>query len=543
MDPKEILNFCFEKGILMDKDTFNMFKDTNDVNSVKFILEKVKEATHQKIITREVITGNRESLNKVLQSLPKEKQKRFEKLKISLGMSIEISKEDTDTRENGIDILPDSEKREFSITNAERNNFQVNNTEGNNPKVKILSRFPFSRKKLEMSDFNNFFRSRFSGLKMILENNPRLENLISIDKIFGINQKFSIIGMVYDKRTTKNKNIIFEVEDLTGKIKVVVTQKNKEQFKMAENVALDSVMGFSGSGNKEILFANEVVFPDAGLLEKKKAPVEESVVFISDIHVGSKNFKEENFLNFIDYLNGKIGDTDESEKIKYLFVVGDLVAGVGVYPNQEKELFIKDIEAQYTKFAEYISKIRNDITIVIIPGNHDCVRLMEPQPLLDEKYAWTLYNLKNVLFTSNPSIVNIGSTEKFPGFNILMYHGFSYPYYAHNIPSLIEEKAGQFPDKVMKYLLKNRHLAPTHTSVQHSPSEQDHLIINPIPDIFVSGHVHKNTASYHNNILVLSTSCWEDLMPYQEKMGFESDYCKVPLFNLKTGKLKILDFE
>ena len=31
-------------------------------------------------------------------------------------------------------------------------------------------------------------------------------------------------------------------------------------------------------------------------------------------------------------------------------------------------------------------------------------------------------------------------------------------------------------------------------------------------------------------------------MPYQEKMGFKSDYCKVPMFNLKTREVKILDF-
>ncbi|GAJ02932.1 unnamed protein product, partial [marine sediment metagenome] len=85
--------------------------------------------------------------------------------------------------------------------------------------------------------------------------------------------------------------------------------------------------------------------------------------------------------------------------------------------------------------------------------------------ILDEKYAWPLYNLKNVILTGNPTYVNIGTKKNFSGFDVLTYHGFSYVFYANNIPSLIE-KGLDAPEKVMAYLLKNRHLAPTHTSVQ-----------------------------------------------------------------------------
>jgi hypothetical protein len=33
------------------------------------------------------------------------------------------------------------------------------------------------------------------------------------------------------------------------------------------------------------------------------------------------------------------------------------------------------------------------------------------------------------------------------------------------------------------------------------------------------------------------------MTPYQEKFGNMPDHCKVPMFNLKTRKIKILDFE
>ena len=247
-------------------------------------------------------------------------------------------------------------------------------------------------------------------------------------------------------------------------------------------------------------------------------------------------------MKFIDYLNGKLPNTPEVKKIKYLFIVGDLVTGVGNYPNQEQDLEILDIEEQFLGIVELLKKIRKDIKIIISPGNHDGVRLMEPQPLFDEKYAWPLYDLENVILTKNPSTLNIGAGDSFSGFNILCYHGFSYFYYSGSISHLIKQKASNKPELIMKYLLKNRHLAPTHASVQYFPSEDFHFI-KTVPDIFVSGHLHKSGISYYNNILVISTSCWEGMTPYMEKMGSEPDFCKVPMVNLKTRAVKVLDFE
>ncbi len=535
MSSKEILSFCFEKGILIDKEILNLFGETNDVDSIKLILERITGYTQKKIITKNVFDENKEKVTQFFSTLPTENQKKLEKLKISLGLSIEISKEKVEPLTT-LHLLPQNKQEEILHPHSQKEN------EEDFSNVKIVSQIPSFGKKIEVKDFFRYFRQRFIDIRKILQEHSELDNLVSVNKISRSNQRISIIGIVYSKKITKNNNILLEVEDLTGKIKVLVTQNKKEVYQKAEDITLDSIIGFKGSGNNDILFVNEIVFPDAAIPERKKSPVEENILFISDLHIGSKNFMAKNFLKFIDYLNGKVPDTPEVEKIKYLFIVGDLIGGVGVYPNQEKELKIKDLEAQYSRVAELLNKIRKDIKIIILPGNHDCVRLMEPQPVLDEKYAWPLYNLKNVILTGNPSLINVGAKENFPGFNILGYHGFSYHYYANNIPSLISEGASNSPDKIMKYLLKNRHLAPTYTSIQHAPLENDELVIKNVPDIFVSGHTHKNSVSYYNNVLIISNSCWEEIMPYQEKMGFESDYCKVTMFNLKTRKVKILDF-
>ena len=550
---KEILEFCLEKGILLDKEVLSLFNEISDMESLKLIIEKIKSNTSQKIITREIFNKNKEQVSRFFLDLPKEKQKNLEKLKIKLGLSIEISREQINTVQCTPEIRgkmfqssasTQSVKREQEVLEGKTKPvFELTKPKIEFGNVKIVSQnFPQS-KKLEVKDFVNYFKNRLSSMRNILQEHSELNNLVSINKISGNRQGISIIGIVSDKRLTKNKNIIFDVEDLTGKIKVLVNENKKELFEKAGEISLDSVVGFNCSGSREIVFVNDIVFPESVLPERKKSPAEEYALFIGDLHFGSKRFLEKGFLKFIDYLNGKVENTPEVEKIKYLFVVGDLVTGVGVYPDQEKDLEINDLEEQFSRLAELLRKIRKDIKIILCAGNHEGVRLMEPQPLLDEKYAWELYEMENVVMTNNPATLNVGAVEGFSGFDVLTYHGFSFPYYAGNVNSLVKLRAMNQPELIMKYLLKNRHLAPTHASVQYFPSEQDFHLIKNVPDIFVAGHTHKSGVSYYNNVLLISVSSWEGMTPYQEKFGNEPDHCKVPMFNLKTRAVKILDFE
>ena len=524
MNVQEILKFCLERGFLLDKEVLGLFNETSDEESVKLIIEKIKDSTNQRIITKSLFNQNRDKVFQILSALPKEHQQQLEGLKIKLGLSIEISREVS------------KEEKEKKNSSGNQPNFEMTD-------VKVLSSPLIRTKKLEVADFTKHFRNRVSDMKIILQENSSLKNLVSINKLSGSRQNLSIIGIVSSKSITKNKNILFDIEDLTGRIKVLIGPSNKPLYEKAEEICLDSVLGFSGFGNREIIFCSEIVFPEASLPERKKSPFDENVLFLGDIHYGSSLFLEDKFLKFIDYLNGKVPNTPEAEKIKYLFLVGDIIAGVGTYPSQEKELKIKDIEEQFIGLTQLLSKIRKDIKIIISPGNHDGVRLMEPQPLLSEKYAWSIHNLKNVILTGNPANVNIGAKGNFSGFDILTYHGVSYHYYANTIPKLIHEGGQNSPNKIMAYLLQNRHLAPSHTSVQYYPSEEDFLMIKKIPDILVSGHTHKSAIAYYNNILTISTSSWESKTSYQEKMGNHPDFCKVPIFNLKTRTIKILDFE
>ncbi|MEK6945706.1 MAG: metallophosphoesterase [Nanoarchaeota archaeon] len=516
MDAKEILKFCLERGFLVDQEVLNMLSGESDIDSVKLMIERIKLHTQKKIITKDLFVQNQDKAGEFFLTLPEENQQKLEKLKIKLGLSIEISKEVSVSAEKTISEDDDSKGE-----------------------VKILSLSGALGKKFGAGDFVNYFRGRFSEMKGFLQDHPLLENLVSIDKISGVRHGISVIGMVYDKRATKNQNIILDIEDSTGTTKVLINKDKAELLKKAEEIALDSVIGFKCSGSREMLFVNDIIFPEAMLLEKRKSLIEEYALFVSDVHYGGKNFMKNNFMRFIEYLNS---DDPEVAKIKYIFFIGDLVAGVGVYPNQERDLTVVDLEDQYTGIAELLGKIPKRITLIVSTGDHEGVRIMEPQPLYDEKHAWALHQMDNVILTENPALTSIGVRKDFSGIKVLSYHGHSYPFYANSVPRLMKMKAMNYPEKIMEYLLKHRHLAPTHGSTQYFPNKDAHMI-REIPDIFVSGHTHKSGVTYFNNVLIISCSCWETLTSYQEKMGNLPDHCKVPLVNLKTRAVKILDFE
>ena len=288
---KEILGFCLKKGLLIDKETLSLFSGTTDVESAKLIIEKIKEHTDSRIITKSIFYQYKDKVDEFLSGFPDEKREGIKKLKIELGLSIEILSEERRLAKNKINpegfSIDASPKKELEKQEEKEESF-----------VKIVSTHHPIGKKFEVGDFIKYYRNRFSEMRGILQERPELTNLVSINKISGSKQAMSIIGMVSDKKVTKNKNLILEVEDSTGKIKVIVGSNKRETFERAENICLDSVLGFKGSGSREVFFANEIFFPDVPLFDKKFAPVEEYALFISDIHVGSKLFLENNFLNF-----------------------------------------------------------------------------------------------------------------------------------------------------------------------------------------------------------------------------------------------------
>ena len=413
--------------------------------------------------------------------------------------------------------------------------------------VHIIKSYDEPGKKRGIKDFVAHYKHRYIFASGLLRHRPELQNVISIHRLKGKqpSEQIALIGLVYDKYVTKQGNVILTLEDPTGSYSVFINKEGPLKD-ILPYVTFDEVIGVSGSVKNNLLFANSLFFPDVSYDHKPKTTTDDvCAVFISDVHVGSRLFLEKEFLRFIDWLNGKTGNETQralAQKVKYLFVVGDVIDGVGVYPGQESELLIKDIYDQYRRVKELLSFIREDIQIIMCPGNHDAVRIAEPQPRMNQ-FSEVLSGLKNLTLVSNPATVAVHKDEHNEGVDVLMYHGFSYDYYAASVEPIRAGGAYDRVDLIMKYLLQKRHLAPSHTSTQYVPSmTEDSLLIEKVPDIFVSGHVHKSSVNTYNGVLLVGCSCWQAKTGFQEKMGHHPDPGRVPVVNLKTRDVTIINF-
>ena len=403
--------------------------------------------------------------------------------------------------------------------------------------VKLLSDIRFLSRKVEVRDFVQHFRGRYEILRDRLAG--KIENLSSLRRIGRNSGVYGIVVMVIGKRMTKNKNLLIEVEDLTGRSVVLVNRDKKDLFNEAKGLMLDDVVGFRVSGSSDMLFANEIVFPDVELEEEKFGEVDEYIAFGGDFHVGSKNFLEGNVLRFVDWLNGNVGDERQkgiARKVRYLVLAGDMIDGVGVYTGQDKGLSIGDIKGQYRKVGEILGKIRGDVEIVMCAGQHDAVWVGEPQRVVSEKWAKSLYNIKNLKLVPNPSLVDIG------GFKVLMYHGASINRFIDEINEIRVEFGHRSPTRVVREMLKRGHLAPTHGIMDYVPCEVDPMVVSVTPDIIATGDQHRAEVDSYNNVLMVAGSCWQSVTPFEEKVGNIPEPCRVPLLNLKTREVKIVDF-
>ncbi len=415
--------------------------------------------------------------------------------------------------------------------------------------VTIVCSYQNTPKKYLVSDFTNFFYSRYKYLESLLRTHQEVKSAMTINRILAKKEKeiVTTIGLIEEIGETKNGNIMITLEDPTGKIKIVFTKREKDLFTAAKDLVVDEVVAITGMCSEKFIFAQNIIWPDIpSNHEIKKGPDEEYVIFLSDIHVGSKLFLKEEFTKFLRWVNGLGGSKEQreiAEKVKYIIIAGDLVDGIGIYPNQEEELEIKDIKGQYVEFVRLISQIPQDKQIIICPGNHDVVHLAEPQPIFYTEFASDLFTLPNVTLVTNPSMVNIGKKENFDGFDILLYHGYSFDYYVANVDSIRNGGGYHRSDLIMKYLLKRRHLAPSFSSTPYHPSHaEDPLLIKKVPDIFITGHIHYCCVANYKGITMISGSCWQAKTTFQEKLGHEPEPARVPIVNLQTREVKVMRF-
>ena len=386
----------------------------------------------------------------------------------------------------------------------------------------------------ELENLIAYFKSRYEKLANILSKRPELRNYTKIADIDDSQDSLSLILMVREIRSSKNGHKIIEFEDDTGNISVLFSNKNEELFAEAEKLVRDEVVGViaNKSDDRGFAFGQEIINP--GVLRIPEKKMDFGIVFLSDVHIGSLTFLEDAFQRFIDWINCEFGDEEQrrvAEDVKYLIIGGDIVDGIGVYPNQDKELAIKDITEQYNEAARFLGNIRSDIKIIIAPGNHDASRVAEPQPAVPEEYAKALYELDNVEFISNPGVVSLD------GINVLIYHGRSFDDLVMAVKEFTYEKS----DDIMEEMLQKRHLAPIYGERTPLASElEDYLVIDELPDIFHTGHIHINSYKRFKGIHLINSGTFQTQTEFQKIYNINPTPAEVPIIH--KGKYRHFKF-
>ena len=142
-----------------------------------------------------------------------------------------------------------------------------------------------------------------------------------------------------------------------------------------------------------------------------------------------------------------------------------------------------------------------------------------------------LNQINNVEFVSNPAVVSLD------GIKVLIYHGESF----NELPMAIKGLSYEKNELMMEELLRKRHLAPIYGERTPLASElEDYLVIEHVPDIFHTGHIHINSYKKYNGIHMINSGTFQTQTDYQKIKNIEPTPAQVPVIH--KGQYKLFRF-
>lgn len=394
----------------------------------------------------------------------------------------------------------------------------------------------------EIKNFVNLFKNRYERLSGILKQRVDLRDAIPIQELDARDdgEQVRVIGMVANKRETSSGHVMLELDDSSGRVTAWIFKGRRELMQKASEIVVDEVIGVLGilrKGERGVrLVVQDLAWPDIPAPRPLgKAPEPVCAVLISDLHVGSEMFLEDLFNRFVRWLKGEIGNPNQRElasRVKYMVIAGDICDGVGIYPQQEKELLIHDIFKQYSVASQLLEQIPDYITLIITPGNHDACRPAEPQPAIPKDVAEELYNL-NAVMVGNPARVLLH------GVDFLVYHGRSFDDLVGAIPGLDMRN----PVPSMVKMLQKRHLAPIYGGkTALAPEQIDYLVIDEVPDVLHCGHMHVYGCNTYRDVIAVNSGTFQAMTSYMKSRGVRPTPGIVPVVDLQTRKVRAIRF-
>jgi len=191
--------------------------------------------------------------------------------------------------------------------------------------------------------YGALFRSRYDKLLRIVSERPEARQLKPISG--AANQakeggEVSVGGLVQYKEAERGRAKL-GIEDPSGVLSApayggdlqeAVGGLLQDQFVMAK-------LGYGPSG----MLVKDIIQPDIPARTPRRSGSEAYAILISDLHVGSKYFMENEFREFVSWLSKP--DT-VARRTRFLLICGDVVDGVGIYKDQDRELVLQTVEEQ-----------------------------------------------------------------------------------------------------------------------------------------------------------------------------------------------------
>lgn len=497
---EQALSLIISSGYQLDNDAFIFLKTLIKTQDVK----KIVEDTLKKVVAspEKPVFITKEILNKTLEERQSERETQFSE---SVVKTFRPLAKDVDSK---IEI------KEYPTISSDK----------------------------KVSDFIHYFQDRFTRIRTLFKQRLDVRDAVPINEALktASNASVKIIGIVTDIRERKT-NIFMRLEDFESSVTILFSTRERTVFQKAQRVFLDQIICVQGKRiRNDLIVATDLIHPDIPENPLKKIDNTVYAALTSDLHIGSKKFFEKSFNYFIRWLKGQEGNHRQKEiagKIKYLVICGDVVDGIGIYPNQENELEIKDIYKQYEKASSILQNIPDYIEIIIIPGNHDATRQALPQPPIPKKYAEPFYMLENVKMLGNPVNVTLHDI------NFLLYHGRSLDDVIRVLPNVSYRSLKKNISIAMRYLLKIRHLAPTYGGkTPIAPEPKDFLIIDTPPNVFHCGHVHVAGYEIYRGTLIVNSGTWQGQTEFQRKMDLQPTPAIIPIINLSNLNIMPMTF-
>ena len=389
----------------------------------------------------------------------------------------------------------------------------------------------------DLDGFIDYFRSRYRKLETILRRRIDVRDAVSIGSTLKMpmRSKVKVIGLVTNKRSSGSR-LFVELEDSEDSITAMAS--NDEVVRRGLSLLVDQVICVDALKIKQdLLVVNDFIWPDIPSRPPNRSKDPLCGVFLADVHIGSDHFRRELFTRFIRWMNREVGPPaarDLAGRVKYLVVAGDLVDGIGVYPEQMEELEIKDVRKQYEAAYLMLSELPDYVEVIVIPGNHDAVRKSLPQPPISGEYAEAFQGDERFHLLDNPSRIQMSGVEAF------VCHGKALDEILASIPGMDFHK----PLDGVELLLRCRHVAPTYgASTPIAPEKEDRLVVSSVPDIFQMGHIHVHGTSKYKGTTLIASGSWQGQTPFQKKVDLEPTVGVAPIVDLQTHQVIEYDFK